>query len=101
MNNTSIEVYLSSLHQIFFGIESVYLFGSYINSNSPNDIDIIIVFENQSYVHQSRLIKRDFFNRFHKTLDIQLFTNSQIEQINSFLNRTGHWIEKYVKGPPS
>lgn len=101
MKNSDVEKYLSNLYQNFSGIESIFLFGSYLHSDSPNDVDIVIVFSNQLYVYQSRIVKKNFLGEFGKFLDIQIFTSSQHDQILNFLNKCGQWIEIYDKGSSS
>lgn len=58
----------------------IYLFGSYIYSPAPRDIDIIVVYErgNRELVEYVRFVRLAYFSM---PLDLYLFTTNEIDQI--------------------
>ncbi|WP_218971553.1 hypothetical protein [Neobacillus soli] len=64
-----------------------YLFGSLLYSNSPNDIDLIIVYNKDEISIQDILLLRknlycSFFYEFKITLDITLLTKQEEKSLN-------------------
>lgn len=64
-----------------------YLFGSLLYSNTPNDIDIIIVYnKDQISIQDILLLRRNlyssFYNKFKITLDITLLTEEEEKSLN-------------------
>jgi hypothetical protein len=64
-----------------------YLFGSLLYSNSPNDIDLIIVYNKDEISIQDILLLRknlycSFFYKFKTTLDIILLTKQEEKSLN-------------------
>ncbi|WP_342515556.1 hypothetical protein [Sutcliffiella sp. FSL R7-0096] len=64
-----------------------YLFGSLLYSNSPNDIDLIIVYNKDEISIQDILLLRKnlyctFFYEFNITLDITLLTKQEEKSLN-------------------
>ncbi|SKB01328.1 hypothetical protein SAMN04244570_2679 [Sporosarcina newyorkensis] len=64
-----------------------YLFGSLLYTNSPNDIDLIIVYNKDKISIQDILLLRkhlycSFFNEFKITLDITLLTKQEEKSLN-------------------
>ncbi len=64
-----------------------YLFGSLLYSNSPNDIDLIIVYNKEEISIQDILLLRknlhcSFFHEFKITLDITLLTKQEEKSLN-------------------
>jgi len=64
-----------------------YLFGSLLYSNSPNDIDLIIVYNKDEISIQEILSLRkhlysSFFNELNITLDITLLSKQEEKSLN-------------------
>jgi len=76
----------------YFGSHSLpvvkcLMFGSILHSENPNDIDIIIVFNEWDIRDFMSQIKKSFKIKFKFTLNVQIFHISQDEIINLFLKR--------------
>lgn len=99
MNYLSIDLFLKELDCNYFSINSVILFGSFLNRSEFSDVDVIIVYDELPAVLQGRKISREFYGRFCKPLHIQSFTVSQSRELNAFLRRAKHWECIYGKRP--
>lgn len=82
-NNPSIFVRLISAHKnIFSEFSKAYLFGSSLNNECPNDVDILLVYDKYSrdIENKKNAIELFLHNILKLPIDITMLSNQELEQ---------------------
>jgi predicted nucleotidyltransferase len=83
--------FLRDIPTRYNGIASIVLFGSFLDSFSFRDVDVIFVFRENGDVRSTRIIAKEFKNTFSLNLHIQLFFSSDNKNLENFLHKAGKW----------
>ena len=89
---------LMEVVSLLVGISEVYMFGSSIHSDAPNDVDLLLVYEDNSMVNaihtKNRLIERlESLMAVKRPIDVILFSRSELNQ-TKLLSYLDHIILK-------
>lgn len=74
----------------------IYLFGSILKKHSPNDIDLLVIYDDPSLIDEMIVFKRQLEKKFNEfffiKLHISMATKFEIDEIN-FLKKINYYLK--------
>ena len=85
--------------KLFYMFEKVYVFGSILYKNTPNDLDLLVVYNNQTKQHVVSYYKAKIVNTLNQCIDLEVhcLAMSEKEILESqFLNHIINYNQLFL-----